>query len=165
MDKVSTALWRPQTAYFLIGGFVVLIIALVAAYIVNNFVPTTPLRLGSGVYSLRIADTDAERAQGLSGVEKLASNEGLLMKYDGDGKWGIWMKDMKIPLDIVWLDKDKVVVYIVKGASPELGTTMTFEPKSPARYIVELPAGAVDQAAIKTGITADFDEHHTGSLW
>lgn len=165
MDRVSTALWRPQTAYFLIGGFVVLIVALVGAYIVTTFVPTTPLRLGSGVYSLRVADTETERAQGLSGVKKLASNEGLLMKYDGDGKWGIWMKDMKIPIDIVWLNKDKQVIYIVAGASPESGTMTTYEPKSPARYVIELPAGGVEQAAIKTGMIADFDEHHTGSLW
>ena len=165
MDKISTALWRPQTALFLIGGFVVLLIGIVVAYVAANFVPTTPVRMGSGVYRLWIADNEAERIQGLSGVEKLGANQGLLMKYDGDGMWGIWMKDMKVPLDIVWLDKNKKVIYIVKGASPELSTTTTFEPKSPARYVIELPAGGVDQAAIKTGTVAEFDETDAGSLW
>lgn len=165
MDKISTALWRPQTAYFLIGGFVILIIGIVVAYVINNFVPTTPVRMGSGLYHLRIADSEAERVQGLSGVEKLGPTEGLLMKFDGDGIWGIWMKDMKIPLDIIWLDKDKKVIYVVKNAGPELSTTTTFEPKSPARYVIELPAGSVQQAAIKMGTVVDFDENDDGSLW
>lgn len=165
MDRISTALWRPQTAYFLIGGFVVLIVGIVGAYIFNNFTLTTPVRMGSGVYHLRVADDEAERTQGLSGVTKLGPNEGLLMKFEGDALWGIWMKDMKIPLDIIWLDKNKQVIYIVKGATPEHSTLTTFEPKTPARYVIELPAGGVDQAAIKTGTVADFDENDAGSLW
>lgn len=133
-----------------------ILIALAVAYIVQNFKPTTEVRVASGVYRLWVADTEAERAQGLSGVEKLSPDGGLLMDFEADDYWGIWMKDMKIPLDIIWIDADKQVVYIVKNAAPELSTDSVMQPKSQARYVLELPAGSVDKSGIKTGQTVDF---------
>lgn len=148
--------WRPATSIILIIGALTVIIASAASFAINNFVPTTQVRLGSGIYHLWIADDEVERIKGLSGVESIKPDGGLLMDFETDDTWGIWMKDMNIPLDIVWLDKNKKVVYIVKQAQPEMSTTTTFTPKENARYVLELEAGAVDKAAIKPGMTATF---------
>lgn len=149
MDKPSISIWRPATTYILIGGLVALLVASVIAYMVATFQPTTLVRVGSGAYSVWVAHTEAERIQGLSGVKELPKNGGLLMAFPEDGKWGIWMKDMYVPLDIVWLDTQKKVVYLVTNVSPELSTTKTFVPKTPARYVLELPAGSIQKAGIK----------------
>lgn len=149
----------------MIGGLVLILIWLVVSYALTTFRPTTSVRMGSGVYNLWIADDDAKLKQGLSGVAKLPPDGGLLMKFSHDDTWGIWMKDMKIPIDIIWLDAGKKVVYIVKNAAPELSTTTTFIPKDKARYVLELPAGSVERAAIRTGLTATFDETDTGRSW
>lgn len=164
MNIARSLKWRPATTAILICGLVALLIYSVVVYMVAHFQPTVELRIGSGIYHVQVADTEAERQQGLSGVDELKPDGGLLMKFDGDGIWGIWMKDMKIPIDIVWMDKDKKVVYVVKNASPELSTNTTFTPKSSARYVLELPAGSVDKAGIKAGVVADFDEFATGEL-
>lgn len=165
MNRPSIFTWRPATTYFLIGGLVLILVSVIVSFILSNFQPTTLVRVGSGAYRLWIADNEVEREQGLSGVKDLKANGGLLMKFDADNTWGIWMKDMKIPIDIVWLDKNKVVVYIVKQASQDLGTSVTFAPKTDARYVLELPAGSAAKAGIKTGQTADFDENDKGGLW
>ena len=165
MNRPSFRIWRPATTYFLIGGLVLLLVALVASYAATNFKPTVELRMGSGVYHLWLADDDAERQQGLSGVESLKQNGGLLIKFDTDANWGIWMKDMKIPLDIVWLDKDKKIVYIVKNAPAESSTDVIYSPKEPARYVVELPVGSVDKAGLKKGMVATFDDTDTGGAY
>ena len=165
MNRSSIITWRPVTTYILIGGLVAILIGIVVAYILTTFVPTTQVRVGSGVYHLQIADTDVELTQGLSGVSELKGDGGLLMKFNDDNTWGIWMKDMKIPLDIVWLNSDKKVVYIVKNASPESSTSITYTPKANARYVIELPAGSVDKAGIIIGSVADFDETDDGALW
>lgn len=162
MNRPSFRTWRPATTYILIGGLVLLLAALVGSFVLANFKPTAEVRIGSGVYHLMIADTDEELQQGLSGVESLGANEGLLMKFSSDSTWGIWMKDMKIPLDIVWLNKDKQVVYIVKNAQPSSGTDIIYSPKEPARYVIELPIGSVNNAGIKKGMTATFDDTATG---
>ena len=165
MNQPSLLTWRKRTTYVLIIGLVVLVVGLIVSFVANNFVPKTEVRIGSGVYYLPVAETDAQREKGLSGVTSLARSGGLLMSFSTDSTWGIWMKDMKIPLDIVWLDKDKRVVYIVKNASPDLSTTTTFQPKKPARYVIELAAGSVDRSGIRIDSVATFDESDRKVRW
>jgi uncharacterized membrane protein (UPF0127 family) len=150
--------WRPHTTGILVSGVVLILIALVASYMATNFQPKTEVRLGSGVFNVRLADTEPARAQGLSGTSKLGANDGLLMVFDTDAAHGIWMKDMKIPIDIIWMNSNKKVIYIVTDAAPELGDTKTYAPNAPARYVLEVPSGAAKKAAIKIGDPAVFDE-------
>lgn len=157
--------WRPKTTIILIVGLVSLLVYSVAAYAAVNFRPTSEFRAGSGVYSVWVVDTEAMRQKGLSGTESLSPNGGLLMKFDYDAQHGIWMKDMKFPIDIIWMNKDKKIVHIVKNADPELSTAETFTPKVYARYVLELAAGGVDKAGIKVGQTAVFDELAPGISW
>jgi uncharacterized membrane protein (UPF0127 family) len=120
--------------------------------------PHVKLRLGDGVFQARVADTQSEREKGLSGTAYLGQDQALLFVYERDDKWSIWMKDMNYAIDIVWLDKDKKVVYIVKNAKPESYPNESFSPNEPARYIVEFAAGTVDKKTINIGDEAAFDE-------
>ncbi|HUC96575.1 MAG TPA: DUF192 domain-containing protein, partial [Candidatus Saccharimonadales bacterium] len=79
--------------------------------------PETKLWLGDGIFNIDIASTQGSREKGLSGRSDLPVDQALLMVFPNEGEWGIWMKDMNFPIDIVWLNKDKQVVYIVKNAS------------------------------------------------
>jgi len=153
------SIWRPHTTGILIGGLVAILLALVVSFMATHFQPTTQVTLGSGTFSTRVASTDAAREKGLSGVEKLSPNEGLLMVFDSDDKYGIWMKDMNIPIDILWLDKDKKVIFIVMDAQPEADNIdlKTYVPLSPARYVVELQSGAIKKAGITIGSEAEFE--------
>jgi uncharacterized membrane protein (UPF0127 family) len=148
--------WRPHTTGIVIGGLVLILVALVASYMITNFRETTEVRIGSGVFNTGLADNDSARKKGLSGVENLGVSGGLLMVFQGDDDWGIWMKDMKIPLDIIWLNNEKKVIHIVTDASPDLGTSKIFTPDDPARYVLEVQAGSVKKSAIKIGDTASF---------
>jgi uncharacterized membrane protein (UPF0127 family) len=98
------------------------------------------IQLGGKTLRVSIADTEAKREQGLSGRAGLASDEGMFFVFSTDDKYGFWMKDMRFPIDIVWLASDGSVVYIVRNAAPESYPT-SFVPNTPARYVVELPAG------------------------
>lgn len=149
--------WRPYTTGILISGIVLILVVLVASYVYRNFQPSSELKLGSGVFAIQVADTDAKRTNGLSGVSHLNANQGLLMVFPSDDEWGVWMKDMKIPLDIIWMDHEKKVIYIVTDASPELGTSKTFTPKDPARYVLEVTSGTVKNAGIQVGSIASFN--------
>lgn len=148
--------WRPLTTGIVIGGLVLILIAITVSYMLVNFLPKSEVHLGSGVFTVRTAVTDPARKQGLSGVVQMDANDGLLMVFPSDSKWGIWMKDMKIPLDIIWMNNEKKVIYIVTDASPDLGTSKIFTPISDARYVLEVSAGTVKNSAIKVGDMASF---------
>lgn len=151
------SIWRPSTTAILVGGVVVIVIAAAIAFAAANFKPATSVKIGGGVFSVWMATDEPSRVTGLSGVEILKPNGGLLMAFASDGLWEIWMKDMKVALDIIWLDNTKEVVHIVKNASPELSTDKIFKPTKPARYVLELPAGTVEEFDINVGQKAEFE--------
>lgn len=164
MNRPSFSIWRPATTYVLIGGFVAVLIGIVGAYIVGNFSfePTRQVHIGSGVYHLWVADTEDARLKGLSGVKDLERNGGMLFEFPADDTWGMWMKDMEMPIDIVWLDKNKKVVHLVEEASPELSTRVTFSPDQKARYVIELKAGQIEKAGIRKGMPVRFEDYNEG---
>jgi len=140
-------------------ALVVLSIVVLVAFVIlpGMMQPTTDLRLGDGVFRARIAYNEVDRTTGLSEVKALNPGQALLMAFPSESEWSIWMKDMKVPIDIVWLDKDKKVIYIVKNASPDDSISRVFKSKTPAKYVVEIAAGTVDSKSIKVNSMATFE--------
>lgn len=141
-------------------GFTLLLVAAAAFYVVSpQLQPHVTVKAGDGVYKASIAKTAAERTKGLSNTASLRQDQALLMVYEADGKWPIWMKDMSYPIDIVWIDSAKKVVHIVKNAPPDSYPDEQFSPKKDARYVLELPAGSVAQKNITIDMQTTFDEN------
>ena len=149
----SVKMWRLSVSKLLmiISLFLIIIVVITFTF---NLQSKTEVHIGASVFNVEVASDTISREKGLSSVEKLRPNEGLLMIFERDDSWGIWMKDMKIPIDIVWLNSDKKVVHIVTDASPDLSTSKTFYPESPARYVLEISAGTVRRSGIKLDQTA-----------
>jgi uncharacterized membrane protein (UPF0127 family) len=112
--------------------------------------PTTTLQIGSNTIVAELAATDAARIQGLSGRPALAQGHGMFFVFDKPSEWGIWMKDMQFPIDILWADENGMVVSIKEDVSPQTYPTI-FTSTSPALYVLELPAGYVQAHAIAIG--------------
>jgi hypothetical protein len=84
--------------------------------------------------------------------EKLDANAGMLFIFEQEGSYGFWMKNTLIPLDIIWLDKTKKVVYIKKNALPCSGDPCpVFQPQHNAFYVLEVNAGIVDEIGLAEG--------------
>lgn len=96
-----------------------------------------------------VADTEAERVQGLSGRNDLNEGEGMLFVFDEPNKYGIWMKNMNFPIDIVWAEDGKII-YIEKSVSPT-SYPKVFYPPSSVRFVLELSAGFCDTHNLKVG--------------
>ena len=149
----SVKMWRLSVRKLLMIIPLFLIMIVVITFIFN-LQSKTEVHIGDSVFNVRVAPDSISREKGLSTEENLRPNEGLLMIFQRDDTWGIWMKNMKIPIDIVWLNSDKKVVSIVTDASPNLSTSKTFYPESPARYVLEISAGTVRRSGIKLDQTA-----------
>jgi uncharacterized membrane protein (UPF0127 family) len=141
----------------IIAGVLLIVIAAAVAVILNKALPTTPLYLGSGVFDATIAYTQPAREKGYGEVSAIPENGALILAFPSSDTWSISMKDMKVPLDIIWLSSDKKVVFIKKDVSPEGGADTIVTPDQSARYVVEVPAGTVKAKAISVGRSAIFD--------
>jgi len=149
---------RTHKSNLIIIAAIVILVALAGVLVIAPFTQSqTTLQVGRGVFSAQLALNDADREKGLAGVTALPANKALLLAFTSDSKWQIWMKDMKIPIDIVWLNSNKQVVYIVKDAPVSGGTNVIYTPQADARYVAEFATGTVDNDAIKLGQTATFD--------
>lgn len=114
-------------------------------------VPQKQISVGESWLTVEVADTELARERGLSGRASLKEGTGLLFVFDKDGTWGIWMKDMNFPIDIVWLDASGVVVSVAAEVSPDTYPEV-FYPSALARYVLEVPAGYAEKAGIAEGV-------------
>lgn len=138
-------------------GAAVALVLVVAAFFVWSFVSTPKVQLGTGSFKVRLAMTDDQRAKGLGGVSKLDDSEGMLFVYEKDQLIRIWMKDMKIPIDVAWLDSERKVIHVEKSLQPD-SYPEAYGPYAPARYVVELAEGAIDRHTIRVGTIASFSD-------
>ena len=90
-----------------------------------------------------LALTADQQAKGLSGRENLSENQGMLFVSKTPGRYGFWMKSMKFPLDIFWLDTNRSVVYIKENLQPCLTilNCPTYLPDTDSLYVLETAAG------------------------
>jgi uncharacterized membrane protein (UPF0127 family) len=109
------------------------------------------IRLHGNTYHMTVLREPDELTRGLSGTESLGQDQAMLFVFPQVSKWAIWMKDMNYPIDIVWLDSDGQVVYLVKDAQPSSYPKTQFTPDKPARYVIELPSGTIERTGIVIG--------------
>lgn len=104
---------------------------------------------------LERADTDETRQKGLSGRHHLASTAGMLFVFDTSAKQCMWMKNMNFALDIIWLNENKKIVKIQENVKPETYPA-AFCSDVLAKYVIEVNAGIVHRAGLKTGQILQF---------
>ncbi len=97
-----------------------------------------------------VADTPETLTRGLSGVQKLDQNEGKFFVFESAAKHGIWMKNMLIPLDIIWIDENLSVVHVEEVVEPSTFPTV-FAPSTDARFVLEVNAHFVESLRLAVG--------------
>lgn len=143
------------------GGLVPLLFAVAFIRTVNDTnLPngtverTPPVVLVGGVpVRVTIAVSLADRARGLGGRESLAEGEGMLFIFPDDAPHSFWMKDMRFPIDILWLSASGEVVDLRENVPPDSYPTV-FRPRIAARYVLELPAGFCATHGVHIGSVA-----------
>ncbi|MEO5635148.1 MAG: DUF192 domain-containing protein [Candidatus Paceibacterota bacterium] len=108
------------------------------------------INIGGQKLQVDIADTPVKREQGLSGRTGLKVNEGMLFDFPNSGIYSFWMKDMKFPIDIIWINEEGKIVYIKKNALPDSYPAL-FTPENNSKYVLEVVSGFCDKYNIKIG--------------
>lgn len=73
------------------------------------------IEIGDKEYKVKVAKTEEEKMKGLQDIESLPEDEGMLFIYDSPQDVAYWMKDTKIPLDIVFINDDEEVISVKQG--------------------------------------------------
>tara|TARA_R110002153_G_scaffold1395_2_gene7210 strand:- start:8586 stop:8912 length:327 start_codon:yes stop_codon:yes gene_type:complete len=87
-------------------------------------------------YSLLIADTDAKRKKGLSGLDKIPYRTGMVFTYDKDVQHGFTFSDVSFPLTIIFLDDKFQPIELYHTKAHQSNNVV---PKNKFRHVIEIP--------------------------
>ena len=104
-----------------------------------------------------LALTPEEWERGLMFRKKIPDNYGMLFVFNKVNYQWFWMKNTYIPLDIIWIDKDKKIVYIAKNCKPCLKDQCpSYGVDIPVKYVLEIKGGKAKEYGLKVGDKIDF---------
>ncbi len=113
---------------------------------------------GATIYA-ELADTTEKRARGLMFRNSLAPDRGMLFTFAEPKPWTFWMKNTKVPLDIIWLDGKKRIVHIERNVPICTRTDDScpqYQPTEDAMYVLEIAGGMADALKLQRGATLQF---------
>ena len=108
------------------------------------------IKIGNKEYKVKEAKTEQEKIKGLQNVEKLPKDEGMLFYFDPNEEISMWMKDTKIPLDIVFINDDQEVTKVHHGKPNDI--TLISSPET--AYVLEVS----ENSGIKVGDELDLED-------
>ncbi|HOU75662.1 MAG TPA: DUF192 domain-containing protein [Candidatus Dojkabacteria bacterium] len=112
-----------------------------------------------GSFSLEVADNDVTRTSGLSGRDSIGENQGMLFTFTENTTGGFHMKDVKFPLDILFLDSENKVFSIFNSVPIcETEECPIYAPDGSYYSVLELPGGTVEKFGIVEGDLLQIQE-------
>lgn len=129
-DTLKSLLYQKKYR-FLLGIAFLLSILVLFFYTKNPLIPKVQIR--NKVFSVDVAITEPQVKKGLGGRQSLSNDYGMLFVFDRKDRYSFWMKDMQFPIDILWINDNKIVD-ISKNVSviPEGKPLPTYQPKEVA---------------------------------
>lgn len=106
---------------------------------------------------IEVSDEDRERAQGLMYRSHMNDTEGMIFIFPVSEPQSFWMKNTKIPLDIIYVNEKNEIVKIYKMTKP-FNTTSLPSGKN-AIYVVEINGGLTDKFGISEGDIIEFKKN------
>lgn len=117
----------------------------------SGLLSTPRVELSDKSFTVAVADEPKEQEKGLSGKNNLPKNRGMLFVFGKPDYYSFWMKDMKFPIDIIWIDENLRIINIEKNITPDT-FPKKFIPQLPAKYVLEVNGGWSDKNEIKEGV-------------
>jgi len=158
MTFTTYRLNRREHHFIIVGIIALIIIVAFFSLVIDKKLITPPayVIIGGARITVEAATTPSEQYQGLSGRPRLCQFCGMLFIFKNRGVQTFVMRDMLIPLDMVFIDDDKIVK-IASDLLPEGAIPQNFYSSDvPVDYVLELNAGFTDQYDINVGDTVQL---------
>ena len=118
------------------------------------------VELGGKTFSVEIADTREKQALGLMFRDSMPADAGMIFLFPNEAPRSFWMKNCRIPLDIMYFDKDMKMVSISANTPPcRVERCPNYPSTGPAMYVLELNAGVASELGVGPGdlLTLELD--------
>jgi uncharacterized membrane protein (UPF0127 family) len=108
--------------------------------------------------SVEVAADDALRQQGLMYRDRLPETSGMIFLFTQNAEYPFWMKNTLIPLDMIWIDRDRKIAHIAANVQPcKADPCPSVPPNAISRYVLEVAAGVAAKHHLAAGQTLRFE--------
>lgn len=112
--------------------------------------PTVPMKIGDRTFTLEVADNERDRQKGLMERDALPEDRGMIFVFPREAPLSFWMKNTRIPLDIIYVDSKGKVVSIKQMKPYDRNSTPS---DAPAMFAIELNRGTAEKLKLQPGAT------------
>lgn len=138
---------------FLISGLSILVITL--TFLNYNYPDkkTPQIAINNHIFNLEITKTEKEKEIGLAKYKNIPQNFGMLFTFEKPEYHSFWMKNMRFPIDIIFIRNNKIVT-IFKNASPPKSNNeqlLIYTPSQFSDTVLEINAGLSEKNKFKNG--------------
>jgi uncharacterized protein len=105
-------------------------------------------------FQVEVADTPAKRELGLQYRRDLAADRGMIFLFPTESHHSFWMKNTPIPLDMIFISRDRKIVGIVEQAVP-FSTDSRSVPAA-SQFVLEINGGLAGRYGVKVGDSISF---------
>ncbi len=136
----------------------ILILVVILAYSFSIFNQKPYVKINDKIIHVEIADEPEEREKGLMFRENLKNDGGMFFVFDYEMNLTFWMKNTIIPLDIIFIDKDMVIIKIHENAQPCKGDPCEiYSSEEHSKYVLEVNGGFSKVNNIQVGDEIDLE--------
>lgn len=116
------------------------------------FIKNQEIIIKDKTFKITIAKTKEEKETGLSNKSSLAQDQGMLFTFEKGDFYSFWTKDMKFPIDIIYINEKRIIT-IYKNIQPlKTGETPTiYKPEEPADMVLEINGGLSQKYGFEKG--------------
>ncbi len=141
---------KKKLIYFIL--IIVIALTILTIFIISKKENTKIIFENNKEISVEIADSYAERENGLMFRKNLDKDKGMFFIFEDSAIRNFWMKNTYIPLDIIFIDENFAIVNIAENAQPCINEPcQTYSSLKPAKYVLEVNAGFSEENGIREG--------------
>ena len=107
-------------------------------------------------FQVEVADTPAKRTMGLQYRKELGPDRGMIFLFPAEAPQSFWMKNTPIPLDMIFINRERKIVGIVEQTAP-----FSLDSRSvgvPSQFVLEINGGLAQRHGLQAGGSGRFED-------
>lgn len=150
-----------------LGLFALLLIIVGGIFFAQNYLKTRTIfpfiksptaKINNHTFQLTVARSIEEKEIGLSKTTSLFQNQGMIFLFEKPDYYAFWMKNMKLPIDIIFINNDRIVTIRTNLQPPKQEESpIIYTPLKPADKVLEIQAGLSEKYNFKNGDIVKYE--------
>jgi len=126
---------------------------------ISFFKKASTVTIADHSFRVTAASSQQEQEIGLSETKQLSQDQGMIFLFDKPDYYAFWMKNMKFPIDIIYINNDTIVTIKnnVQPPKDNKESPIIYTPTGPADRVLEISAGLVEKYKFKNGDKVKYE--------